>query len=121
MLYPFMSYAFKIIIPVYVLQQLECQCHFICILWLEGFNVYLIHSSEYIDAAVWLLSQQAASRPTPLTPIASTPMPAVTPAAATTIPTSERELAALEDTKNSLKELQEEFSVYRREKSENER
>jgi len=81
----------------------------------------LIHSSEYIDAAVWLLSQQAASRPTPLTPIASTPMPAVTPAAAATIQTSERELAALEDTKNSLKELQEEFSVYRREKSENER
>lgn len=42
-------------------------------------------------------------------------------AATSAVEVSERELAALEDTKNSLKELQEEFSVYRREKAENER
>lgn len=54
-----------------------------------------------------------------VTPVASTPPPAATPAVTTQL--SERELAALEDTKNSLKELQEEFAVYRREKSENER
>jgi len=59
---------------------------------------------------------QAAS---PVTPVASTPTSAATPAV--TVQASERELAALEDTKNSLKELQEEFAVYRREKAENER
>jgi len=52
-------------------------------------------------------------------PVASSPVPAAPPAMTTQV--SERELAALEETKNSLKELQEEFSVYRREKSENER
>jgi len=52
-------------------------------------------------------------------PIASTPTSAVPPAL--TVETSERELAALEETKNTLKELQEEFAVYRREKSENEK
>jgi len=57
----------------------------------------------------------------PLTPVASTPIPAVAPAAAATIQVSDSELAMLEETKNSLKELQEEFAVYRREKSENER
>ena len=65
------------------------------------------------------LSQRAAATSGPVTPVASTPLPAVSTAAETQA--SERELAALEDTKNSLKELQEEFAVYRREKSENER
>jgi len=65
------------------------------------------------------LSQRAAATSGPVTPVASTPLPAVSTVAETQA--SEHELAALEDTKNSLKELQEEFVVYRREKSENER
>jgi len=65
------------------------------------------------------LLQRAAPVSVTVTPVASTPPPAATPAVTTQL--SERELAALEDTKNSLKELQEEFAVYRREKSENER
>jgi len=66
------------------------------------------------------LLQRAAPEPVPLTPlVASTPTSAVT--SAVMVQPSERELAALEDTKNSLKELQEEFAIYRREKSENER
>ena len=65
------------------------------------------------------LFQRAAPAPSPLMPVASTPASAVPPAV--TVQTSEREIAALEGTKNSLKELQEEFAVYRREKSENER
>jgi len=55
----------------------------------------------------------------PMTPISSTPTSAVTPAAA--VQPSQSDLAVLKETKNSLKELQEEFAVYRREKSENER
>ena len=65
------------------------------------------------------LSQRAAPVSAPVTPVASTPTQAVT--AAATVQLSDSERAALEDTKNSLKELQEEFAVYRREKSENER
>lgn len=65
------------------------------------------------------LLQRAAPPTSPLMPVASSPVPAAPPAMTTQV--SERELAALEETKNSLKELQEEFSVYRREKSENER
>ena len=53
-------------------------------------------------------------------PVASTPLTAVTPSAPA-VHMSESELAVLEETKNSLKELQEEFAIYRREKSENER
>jgi len=61
----------------------------------------------------------AAASVTP-TPVASTPVTAVTPLASA-VPVSESDLAVLEETKNSLKELQEEFAIYRREKSENER
>jgi len=65
------------------------------------------------------ICQRPAPASGPVTPVASTPTSAVTPAAAAQV--SEREIAALEETKNSLKQLQEEFSVYRSEKSENER
>jgi len=74
---------------------------------------------------VW---QRPAAASGPVTPVASTPIPsAAAPAATADADTaavsqvSERELVALEETKNSLKQLQEEFTVYRREKSENER
>jgi len=57
-----------------------------------------------------------------VTLVASTPITsAANAAAAASAKVSERELAALEETNNSLKQLQEEFAVYRREKSENER
>lgn len=57
-----------------------------------------------------------------MTLVASTPITsAANAAAAASAKVSERELAALEETNNSLKQLQEEFAVYRREKSENER
>jgi len=76
----------------------------------------LSNATVWMNMDVWQRTVPAAG---PMTPISSTPTSAVTPAAA--VQPSQSDLAVLKETKNSLKELQEEFAVYRREKSENER
>jgi len=50
-----------------------------------------------------------------------TPYVPTTPGSVPQSPLNEQEKKALEDTSKSLKEMQEEFAMYRREKSENEK